>query len=302
MTTRSFLFLALLCATGCAIDQADEDEGAPLATMPDPRAEEEEDPSAIPPSESDLTAVSTSAATGAASLRVMTYNIKHGELTGLDLAKIAAVIRESNPDILGLQEVDDGTKRSKGQRQTEELSELTNMPHAYYAPAFDYDGGKYGVAILSKYPIGAKRTVRLDGHTKSGGGFEPRVAAVADITAKGETVTFVTMHASLHEDERKATGKKLLTALGARAGRAIITGDFNEKPGADIGGALTSAGFVDAYKEKHRFFGYTAPANVPLRRIDFIYRAKGMGKTLHGWVPNTTASDHRPVGAVIPLR
>ena len=122
------------------------------------------------------------------------------------------------------------------------------------------------------------------------------------ITAKGQTITFVTVHASLHEEERPGNAKAILTALGARASRAIIVGDFNEKPSQDIGDALTGAGFVDGFHEKHALFGYTEPANFPTRRIDFIYRARAFGKTEHAWVPDTQASDHRPVGAVIPLR
>lgn len=283
MTRASFLLLSLL-AVGCA---ASSDSEATTDGM-----EEEESEAAV----------ATEAASSASSLRIMTYNIKNGELVGHDLSKLAAVIKESNPDIIGLQEVDEVTRRSQGKHETDELSTLTGMPYKYFAANFPFDGGQYGLAILSKYPITASTTVRLDGHTKSANGYEPRIAAVADIAAKGQTITFVTVHASLHEEERAGNAKAILSALGPRASRAIIVGDFNEKPGQDIGDAFTNVGFVDSFHEKHRFLGYTQPANFPTRRIDFIYRAKGMGKTEHAWVPSSQASDHRPVGAVIPLR
>ena len=287
MTSKTFLALALLALAGCAADAGDADSNEASA---DGQGQEE-----------DISAVATEAVSGAASLRIMTYNIKNGELVGHDLSKLAAVIKESNPDILGLQEVDDGTKRSQGKHETDELSTLTGMPYKYFAANFPFDGGQYGLAILSKYPIAASTTVRLDSHTKRENGYEPRIAAVADITAKGKTVTFVTVHASLHDEERAGNAKAILTALGPRAARAIVVGDFNESPGKAIGDALTGAGFVDSFHEKHSLFGYTEPAQLPLKRIDFIYRAKGMGKTEHAWVPDTQASDHRPVGAVIPL-
>lgn len=286
MTSKtSFLLLALLAVAGCAADPSDAD------STDDGNDGQEE----------DISAVAAEAVSNAASLRIMTYNIKNGELVGHDLSKLAAVIKESNPDIIGLQEVDDGTKRSQGKHETDELSSLTGMPYKYFAANFPFDGGQYGLAILSKYPITASTTVRLDSHTKKENGYEPRIAAVADITAKGKSVTFVTVHASLHDEERAGNAKAILTALGPRAARAIVVGDFNESPSKAIGDALTGAGFVDSFHEKHSLFGYTEPAQFPLKRIDFIYRAKSMGKTEHAWVPDTQASDHRPVGAVIPL-
>lgn len=283
MSTRFLPLLSLLAVVGCAASDDLADEG--------PDGQEE----------SESAVASSEAATSSTSLRIMTYNIKNGEIVGHDLSKLAAVIKESNPDVVGLQEVDEATRRSQGKHETDELSSLTGMPYKYFAANFPYDGGQYGLAILSKYPITASTTVRLDGHTKQGNGYEPRIAAVADINAKGQTITFVTVHASLHEEERPGNAKAILNALGPRAARAIIVGDFNEKPSEDIGDALTGAGFVDSFHEKHSLFGYTEPANFPMKRIDFIYRAKAMGKTEHAWVPDTKASDHRPVGAVIPL-
>lgn len=284
MAKTFLLLMALLAVAGCAASdgEADGSDG-----------EDEED---------EATVAASEAASSAAALRVMTYNIKNGEIVKHDLSKLAAVIKESNPDVIGLQEVDEGTKRSQGKHETDELSRLTGMPYKYFAANFPFDGGQYGLAILSKYPITASTTVRLDDHTKRENGYEPRVAAVADIAAKGRTITFVTVHASLHEEERSGNAQAILNALGPRASRAIIVGDFNEKPGEDIGDTFTKAGFVDSFHEKHKLFGYTEPASFPLKRIDFIYRAKSMGKTEHAWVPDSKASDHRPVGAVIPLR
>ncbi len=176
------------------------------------------------------------------------------------------------------------------------------MPYKYFGASFDFDGGKYGCAILSKFPLKNVNVIRLDAYTKNENGHEPRIAVAADIDAKGSSITFVTTHASLFEGERDDNARAILGGLGARAARAIVTGDFNETPGKALGDSLESAGMVDAYNEKHSFFGFTSPANFPIKRIDFIYRAKSMGKTQHAWVPSSQASDHRPVAAVIPLR
>jgi endonuclease/exonuclease/phosphatase family metal-dependent hydrolase len=277
-----------LCVSGCAV--TDE-----LSSDADADADDENPEEVVAGSEAALTG---------SSLRVMSYNIKYGAECGLDLSKLAAVIKESNPDIIGLQEVDEGTQRSGNKKETDDLARLTGMQHRYFGANFDYDGGKYGLAILSKYPLINPRVVRLDNRTKRENGYEPRIAVTADINAPGgKRITFVTVHASLHDEEHEGNAAAILNnAIGqSNKSRALVVGDFNEKPKETIGDRLTGAGLVDAFHEKHRFFGYTAPANFPIRRIDFIYRGSALGKTAHAWVPNTKASDHRPVAAVIPL-
>ena len=47
-------------------------------------------------------------------LTVASYNILHGAAVGYDWAQLAAVIRESGADIVGLQEVDRRTRRAGG--------------------------------------------------------------------------------------------------------------------------------------------------------------------------------------------
>jgi len=282
--SKAFLLvsvLALAAGSGCAVDTSAGDA-------------DDEDAEEVVASEG--------AAISGSSLRVMTYNIKYGSESGLDLGKLAAVVKESSPDIVGLQEVDEATRRSGNKHETDELATLTGMAYRYFGANFDYDGGKYGLAILSKYPLANTRTIRLDARTKRENGYEPRIAVAADVNAKGRTITFVTVHASLHEEERDDNARAIVAALGASASRSIVCGDFNETPGKAIGDALTGAGMVDAFDEKHRFqLGFTVPASFPIRRIDFIYRGKSFGKTAHAWVPSTKASDHRPVAAVIPL-
>lgn len=236
-------------------------------------------------------------------LRIMAYNIKYGAEAGLDLSKLADAIRPSRPDVLGLQEVDEGTRRSGRRKETEELSALTEMPHHYFGKNFDYDGGAYGLSILSRYPLENPRVIRLDTFlTSPKSGHEPRIAVAADVNVRGTKFTFVNVHASLHAAEHATNGAAILAALGDGASRAIVVGDFNENPGGDLGKALRREGFVDTYAERHPSGrGFTIPAKNPTRRIDFIFRGEAFGKTTHAWVPAFTASDHRPVAATIPV-
>src|SRR5215203_5574817 len=87
-------------------------------------------------------------------LRVMTYNIHVGVGMDkkLDLKRIADVINQERPDIVGLQEVDRHVKRTEGKDEIAELAAMTRMQFAF-APNLDYQGGKYGIAILSRLPI-----------------------------------------------------------------------------------------------------------------------------------------------------
>lgn len=279
MIVRSLLCFVGLALAGCAA-------GSPHTPAEDADSADE--------------GMTDSAASTDGSLRVMTYNIKNGDVVKHDLSQIANVLKASTPDVVGLEEVDDGTTRSLGKHEATEIAQLAGMPYSYFAPNFAYQGGQYGLAILSKYPLANTEVVRLDDHTQDVNGYEPRIAAIADVQAKGHSFTFVTVHASLHAEEHALNAQRILAGLGARAAHAYVVGDFNEEPNNTLGNALVAAGFVDAYHEKHDF-GFSEPASFPIHRIDFIYRPKSIGATVHAWVPDVQASDHRPVGAVIPL-
>src|SRR5216684_2695936 len=87
-------------------------------------------------------------------LRIMTYNIHTGVGMDkrLDLQRIADVINHERPDLVGLQEVDRGVKRTEAKDEIAELARLTRMQFVF-AHNLDYQGGQYGVAILSRFPI-----------------------------------------------------------------------------------------------------------------------------------------------------
>ena len=89
-------------------------------------------------------------------LRIMSYNIRNGrgmdDMT--DFRRTAEVINKVCPDVVAVQELDSVTGRSGGKDVLREIAGLTLMHHIY-APAIDYDGGKYGIGMLSKEkPLG----------------------------------------------------------------------------------------------------------------------------------------------------
>jgi endonuclease/exonuclease/phosphatase family metal-dependent hydrolase len=142
-------------------------------------------------------------------LTVMTYNIHHGEGMDkrIDLERIAAVIRAENPDFVALQEVDKGTTRVSGVDQLAELARLTNM-HAVYGAAMPYQGGEYGDAVLSRWPVKSSRVVPLP-HTP-GPQHEPRtaVSATTDLPAGAGPVELI----STHWDHTREPSDRLIQA------------------------------------------------------------------------------------------
>jgi endonuclease/exonuclease/phosphatase family metal-dependent hydrolase len=99
-----------------------------------------------------------------AKLRVATYNV-HGCM-GMDRqrseARIAEVIAEMSVDIVALQELDLGRRRSAGADQTKMIAEQLGW-YSHFHPAMRRDDEHYGNAILSRYQLTFRRAVELPG-------------------------------------------------------------------------------------------------------------------------------------------
>src|SRR6267143_6562288 len=161
-------------------------------------------------------------------LRVMTYNIHVGVGMDkkLDLARIAGVINAQHPDIVGLQEVDRGVERTQ---RIDEIAEIARMTKMDYAFAFNlrYQGGQYGVAILSSFPIMATDH-RLYKNTREA---ERRGFIRAEVIVDGRVLNFVTTHLDYqYDDGRLFEAQQLLRALKDVQGPLVIVGDFNDIP------------------------------------------------------------------------
>ena len=90
-------------------------------------------------------------------LRVLTYNI-HKCIGGLDgkyrPERICEVVAHYDPDVVFLQEVDAGARRSRGDRQIDVLGSLLGLRHRAHAPNVRVlGGGEYGNGILSRFPL-----------------------------------------------------------------------------------------------------------------------------------------------------
>ena len=226
---------------------------------------------------------------------ILTFNIRNGRCLSGSEVKLdvpAAVIRDVKPDVAGIQELDFNTKRS-GQRDIPaELGKLTQMT-AYFASAIDFDGGNYGIGVLSRLPARV-RSVPLPGEE------ERRVLQIAEFD---DFVLFNT-HFSLTPQSRlesipeiERERQKLMNQKDFTK-PIFLCGDFNALPDSETIRELQKTWKILTPDAS------TFPADAPNIRIDYVMTPIGTPvQVLEAFVvPALQASDHRPVcvKALIP--
>lgn len=229
------------------------------------------------------------------SIKVMTYNIQHGR--GMDgevnIERIAQVILDEGADIVALQEVDVGVERSGRTDIASELSELTGLEYNVFGKNLDHQGGDYGNATLSRFPIVEYENIHFEqmGPEKRG-----------ILTTLIEIGEFNLLMLNTHLDHRgDDDSERVLYIQGARdkiipgyeKDGTIFVGDMNDVPGSNTYAVLADF-LTDAWMVSGDGEGLTIPADNPLRRIDYIFYSGLLSSTLI-WVPETYASDHLPV-------
>lgn len=229
----------------------------------------------------------------------MSYNVHVG--TGmdkqLDLRRIADVIKRERPDLVGLQEVDVGVRRTNRVDQLAELARLTGL-HSAFAPNLEYQGGWYGVAVLSRFPV-VKIEHRLFDHLREA---ERRGLLLVEVEAGGRRLSFATTHLDYqHSDNRRFETEQLLAALSGARPALVVAGDFNDEPAGDSY-KLMLARFADAWAAAPSSdAGLTYPADKPAKRIDYVFHTARL-RALRAWVVESLASDHRAVMAELEFR
>jgi endonuclease/exonuclease/phosphatase family metal-dependent hydrolase len=228
-------------------------------------------------------------------LRVMTWNIQHGRGTDgeIDLERIAALIAHKQPDLVALQEVDRGVRRTDRRTLDEELAELTGMHHVF-GKASEWQGGDFGNAILSRAELLWTENEPLYQDED----VEERAALVARVEHDGATIVFISTHFAVRAPDRLGQAADLLRLESEQRDEIVLVGlDLNEEPGAPAYNEVMSA-FTDPWREVGSGSGLTWPAHAPREQLDYILKSNGSSArllALRSWVPSTLASDHRPV-------
>lgn len=244
-------------------------------------------------------------------VRVMTYNIAAGRF-GLDA--VAAAIRDERPDVVGLQEVDvHFADRSAFADQARRLAEALDM-EVFFAPIYTLPplapGGasrKFGVAVLSRLPIEAARNRQITRLSTQEPNPSPReMPGLADVRLRLDDVRLRVLdtHLDYRSDPavRRLQVADLLAALGPIDSLpTIVLGDMNAPPDAPELRPLLER-LTDAWTASgDRGDGFTFPAPAPDRRIDYVLVGAGI-EVGAARVPDTRASDHRPVTADLVVR
>ncbi len=233
-------------------------------------------------------------------LRVLSYNIHHGEGVDrkVDLPRIAHVVNSVNPDLVALQEVDRGVRRTGGLDEPQELAKLTGMK-VVFGNNIRFQDGDYGNAVLSKLPIKRHENHALpsfyDGEQR--GVLEVEV----ETRVPGQSVLFLATHLDYRPDdgERLASVKFIDELMKSRKGRAaLLAGDLNAMPDS-----RTLRQFETQWTRANEEVLPTFPVEKPVRQIDFIlFRPAHRWRTIEVRVlDEAVASDHRGIFAVLEL-
>lgn len=231
----------------------------------------------------------------APALRVVTYNILAGDR---GLKGLTATLKKTKADVIALQEVDKGTRRSGGVDQATALGKALGYGHAF-VPHFAYQGGEFGVALLSRHPI-----VRAERRTTKGSRLAQLDATVR--TPDGE-VRVVVVHFTVtfpfrDSKEQAATDAARLKEAKAAAalalaekGPVLVLGDMNDDSGSPAYEAF-SKGLQDACEVKGAGFAKTWNSAFPVTRIDYVWASRHFEVASCDTLASD-ASDHLPVAA-----
>jgi endonuclease/exonuclease/phosphatase family metal-dependent hydrolase len=237
--------------------------------------------------------------------RLITYNIHKG-IGGVDRKyqpeRIAETLQHYQPDILFLQEVDNGVPRSRRHRQVDWLGDAMQMPYRAYQANVTLRQGYYGNAILSRFPLSRIEHIELTVPFK-----KRRRALAAHCRIKTDnherTLVLYNVHLGLAGYERMAQLRRLLKTKSLkrtwRNTALVVGGDFNDVWGTLGPRLLQPAGLRPASAPLNTF-----PAVRPLRPLDRLFY-RGRLECVRCFRSHTQvsryASDHLPLIAEFEL-
>jgi vancomycin resistance protein VanJ len=215
----------------------------------------------------------------------MTHNAGNGHAKP---PRLAQVLRESEADIIGLQEIT--------VKQAEMLDML--LPAAYPYRVL-YGEGIPGKGILSRFPI-------VDTHRLHF--FPNRPDLWGQIDVGGRMLQLVNGHPwpprahrnGYYQGPETREHIRNLLALATTGRPTIVVGDFNFTDRSGVYAEFAEAGLTDAFQAAGKGRGGTLPVHVrgipltPVARVDYILHTAHF-RTEEAWVGSSTGSDHRPV-------
>jgi endonuclease/exonuclease/phosphatase family metal-dependent hydrolase len=214
-------------------------------------------------------------------LRILSWNIKAGQVHGLDA--VFTEIARWSADVILLQEVDVDVARSGGLDQPSILAE--RLAHEFvFAPTIEIGGGGlYGIAALSRVPLRGAHRIALSNSYAC----EARVGLDIRLCFGAEELRIVNHHADYFEPAASASIDELVNHITPATQPTIFAGDLNQTIHDEGPMSAVDAGLVDVFSQ------HDDGPTQGRRRIDFMFVDEKVAQFISSArVLATSASDH----------
>lgn len=226
-------------------------------------------------------------------MNIVSFNTQHcmNYITReIDYEGVAALLKELDADIIGLNEMRGEGPFPGYEAQMEKLAELTGY-HYYFAPAIMMGGtSPYGNGLLSRYPIKSAEKIMIpDPKEKTGKLYYETRCIIKAVIDVADGLTVMVSHFGLNDDEHVNAVNTLLPALEET--KCIFMGDLNATPEDPVLDGIRARMFDTAEvigEEKLSF-----PSDKPVEKIDYIFTSTDIEVSFAD-IPERIVSDHRP--------
>jgi len=245
--------------------------------------------------------------------RLMTYNVAHGRGLSLyqgfvshaalrrNLERLAVFLRESEADVVALQEIDGDSHWNGHLDMPAFLGEHAGYPVAWLGVNTRREGRKplnYGNALLSRLPVVYRENIPFGRATLGEKGF-----LYAEVRLDRLIVPVVNLHLCYRSPTRRraqiAALAQYLAARETAPGTTppVVCGDFNTQAARPDDAVRELLEALRAVRGDYRVHPVDVPtfhSIRPTRRLDFVFLPQSF-RLLHCEVPKLRLSDHLPV-------
>jgi endonuclease/exonuclease/phosphatase family metal-dependent hydrolase len=211
------------------------------------------------------------------------------------------VLRETQPDIIALQEVVGMDEGELERNQVRFIAEELGFEYCI-GENRRLHGGAYGNAVLTKFPIIAHRNHDITHHKNEPRGCQEVTVAVDSQNVGSPLLRIYNVHLGTGFFERRYQARRLMQLFGDRSDEAtprVVLGDFNEWP-RGLASTLLEQHFKTAEPPRRLGRAWSYPGILPLAHVDHIYYDSPLEAEkvmIHRSRLALIASDHLPIVA-----